>query len=745
MKSRFKGIILSSSCATALAVFMLPVGAANAQTTTSPQAGAAHVETLGEVVVTAERRTSTAQKTAASVSVRSGTQLLQQGRYQLSNIIEDVPGIAGGAKVDGGSSAIPGSDNPAAGLIIRGIPSNTPGGGSITSAAAAAALYVDDVYNGVGGGYDLDRVEVLRGPQGTLYGRSATTGVVAIHTGDPDLHKLGGNISAEDGTANLHRVSGAVDVPIIDDKVALRISGSRYERDGFDTPQGARTTSSDGRVKLLVKPTDNFTALFGAAWEDNMLRTGGLNMTEFPLGVYTYTPVGIQEVDTRNRQLWTNMNLDLGGVGLTYIGAYRNFQASGWANLGTLNQTISVPSDHFWTNEFRVHSQNDSTLQWQAGVTSYLNDMHDQNLIVSPSTGTTSADSIEHKKTTAVGAFAEATWHVLPNTRITGGLRYDYTDVQNDEIYSQSISSFPPIPALITSTISGDTGHRTFGNVTYKARIEQDLTPVNMLYAMASTGFSPGDVALATNAGGAPVVTSFQAETLYAYEAGSKNRFFDNRLEVNADVYYEDYGGFQTAVNVGSAFAGIYRSVLTPITAYGGEFEAIARPWTGGQIGLNMDYVFSRYHNIDPLFQPFFARSEIVGVVPFKLTLSGDQAFPLGESTTFSVHGDLRYHSAYDAARLQTNQLAWLPYAVDPAGVIEDISATLSFDHNRYALTGYVRNVGNLRQLNANVPFVFISNTPAASPLPTPPFLPASSGMQLTDPRTFGVVATAKF
>jgi outer membrane receptor protein involved in Fe transport len=117
------------------AVIAHPAFAQNA-----PAPAAAQAQVLQEVVVTAEHRTSTAQKTAASVSVRTGSDMLTQGRYQLSDILEDVPGISGGA-ANGVSTTIQGlgTDNPASGLTIRGVQSNAGAGGSVTSTAASAA------------------------------------------------------------------------------------------------------------------------------------------------------------------------------------------------------------------------------------------------------------------------------------------------------------------------------------------------------------------------------------------------------------------------------------------------------------------------------------------------------------------------------------------------------------------------------------------------------------------------------
>ena len=165
--------------------------------------------------------------------------MLTQGRYELKNILEDVPGVAGGAATTVNTSQGSGTDNPASGLTIRGVQSNAGAGGSITTTAAAAAIYVDDVYNGIGGGYDIDRVEVLRGPQGTLYGRSATAGVVAIHTARSQHHAVQrAKARRNSATTTCATMTGDVNVPIIEDKLALRVSGNLYERDGYYSAEG---------------------------------------------------------------------------------------------------------------------------------------------------------------------------------------------------------------------------------------------------------------------------------------------------------------------------------------------------------------------------------------------------------------------------------------------------------------------------------------------------------------------------
>jgi iron complex outermembrane receptor protein len=203
-----------------------------------------------------------------------------------------------------------------------------------------------------------------------------------VHTRDPNLTKFEGLASGEFATANLRNITAAVNLPFIDDKLGLRVSGNRYEQDGYDAPRGGRRTSWDGRVKLLFKPTDNLSILVGGAMNNSEFFTGEYNLVvKYPPGVNPKTAAPIRGVDTKNRQFWTNINWDMDSIGVEYIGSYRTYTAEGGVYLTTLGQDVSTPYDRFYTNEVRVHSQNNSTLQWQAGVVHYANGLRDHNKI----------------------------------------------------------------------------------------------------------------------------------------------------------------------------------------------------------------------------------------------------------------------------------------------------------------------------------------------------------------------------
>jgi outer membrane receptor for monomeric catechols len=149
-------------------------------------------EAFDEIVVTAERRASNVQDTAIAISVRAGSELAKEGKFTTKQVLEDIAGVIA---TDNNSRNIGSSDVQGNNITIRGVtPGETAGPGfSQISPTPATAVYVDGVYEGVGGAYDLDRVEVLRGPQGTLYGRSATAGVVAFHTRNPTMGEFEAN------------------------------------------------------------------------------------------------------------------------------------------------------------------------------------------------------------------------------------------------------------------------------------------------------------------------------------------------------------------------------------------------------------------------------------------------------------------------------------------------------------------------------------------------------------------------
>lgn len=689
----------------------LAAASIHAQTVTD----AASAGTLEEIVVTAERRVETAQKTGASVSVRTGDDLLREGKFSLSSMLENVPGLTGGAAVATTGTAGGGTDNLAAGLVIRGIPSNVGAGGSTTSTASAAAIYVDGVYNGVGGGYDIDRVEVLRGPQGTLYGRSATAGLVAIHTHDPELDAVGGNATVEAGNYDLQHYTAVLNLPLLNDTLGVRVAGNRYERDGYIDADGGAVRSTDGKIKVLYQPNDDISLLVGAAIQDNVDHTGGrvIGVVTDPQQV-AYADVPVGEVNNKFRQYWAELNWHLGFGTLTYQPAFRSWTQDGtvysYNQVGLIVNPLTTPKDHFVTHELRLSSDPASTLIWQVGALSYDNELENTatTYLGAQTPATLASVDTVTKDTEAYGAFAQATYPVTDAWRVTAGVRYDKTKVAVTERYEQGPFTAGPNPPQ-TFTLAGEEGKRDFSNWTYKLRVEHDLTATSLLYASVSTGFSPGDVTVTGNCLGANTVCALEleAETLTSYEIGSKNRFLEDTLQVNGTLFYSKYGSYQSAaIDVDEAPGPpAFATLSSPLESYGLEFELLYKLTQADLLGFNLGWTEAKYVDKPAVFARFVAEDEVtannspgsVAPIPLSTSLSYQHTFILPGDSELSLGAEALYSSSHGGHVTQAQKDAGLEPLVEiDSAVLGNVTATwIANEH--ISVSGYVRNVTDHR------------------------------------------------
>ncbi|EIZ78822.1 TonB-dependent receptor [Novosphingobium sp. Rr 2-17] len=734
-------------CLTALAIALSTPVLAQTEPQTDPKtspesAQAPAAPSPGDIIVTAERRAVNVQKVPLSVTVRSGEDLRQQGRNSLAQILENVAGVSGGGSL--GTSG-GGSDTPETGVSIRGVPSNASAAGSILSAVPTTAVYVDEVYSGVGGGYDIDRVEVLRGPQGTLYGRSATAGVITTHTADPSTEEFSGWGLAEIGNYDLRHLSGAINVPI-SDTVALRVSGNHFSRDGYDARDGGAFRSTDGRAKLLLKPTDNLSAVLGVAFQDNVTHTGEYSLQVTAPDEFTKVPIDIATGHNRFRQYWANINWELGGISLTYIPAYRTWHQDAdilVANGPTvLAQRQYTPKDNFLTQELRIASSDSAKFTWQTGAFYYDNKIESQNSAELQSNGALAYSGLTHKTTRNLGIYAEGTYHLTQTLRFSGGLRYDHTYVRNEQDYTANLNFGAGIPGtpefsypevLVTKSVSGDEATRRFNNITYKARLEYDLNPDSLVYASVASAFLPGDVQVASGADNQPIVLPYKEETLTSYEIGSKNRFFGGVLQVNGALFFYDYGGYQTAVNIGSAFAPSFIQITAPAQMKGGEVEIFVRPGSQDRLGINASYVDARFVNRSEATKAYISQTRIPNIPSTSANAFWEHRFDLASGSTFTLRGEVVYRSSYDLAAISAADKAagGLDYVKADDQVLGNVNLNWTSADKRFSLSGYVRNVTNSRTAST---LSVLSISPSLSITGT-----------RTDPRTYGIVAQAKF
>jgi iron complex outermembrane receptor protein len=751
MKTRHADLLCALVCVPCLATQAV---AADNGRAANPAPAAAGNE-LEEVIVTAERRTVDIQNVATSVSVRTGEELAAQGRYTTRQVLEDIPGFLA---VDNNSRNTGSADVQGNNITIRGIAAQNSAAGGVSgiSAAAGAAVYVDGVYEGIGSGYDIERVEALRGPQGTLYGRSATTGVVAFHTRNPSMDGFNGNASVEVGNYDLTHYTAAVNVPL-SNTFAMRVSGDYYKQDQGYYSQATRGqgTRTNARAKMLWKPNDTFSLLVGAAYEKREAFGGGTSYTAL-LPTYTLriTNAIVYPGTKDSRQYWAEANWDLGAVTLTYLPAYRTWVqddtqiSTNFFNTGQNSRTSqTTPIDHFLTHELRVASKDDARVKWQGGFFYYHNNLNNNVLqqyeTVAGVKGAILSQSNDLKDTLNQGVFAETTIPFTDSLRVTLGARYDDTKVVvNESLYQDpymlcgnNIGVIAPLPPGQACTGPG-TGNAplppattinvplTFHNFSYKARLEYDLTPKNMLYAMASSGFRPGDAGVSNGA-----ANILPAEKLTSFELGSKNRFLDDSLQVNAGVYFYDYQAFHTFYQTNIFIPISFVNVAVPAHNIGGEVEVQYRLTAHDRIGLDGSYVQSRWYDKPAGFALAYPQTKRA-MTPYTFNANYQHVFNLSNGSTVNARIDGRYEAAHASTDLQAQYLAigQDQYVQLGSRIIGNLSVGWTSDGGRYSASAYVRNFTNKRYTGYTVSTTL-----------------TQLGVNYSDPRTYGAILSARF
>lgn len=462
-------------CSAALVSFAF-AHPAQAQEKPASDAPAAAPADTGEIIVTALKRSESILKVPAAISVVGGGDLKTVGVNNVTDLQNLVPGLNIGTGGFGTN------------ISIRGVTSTD----QTSKGELGIAYNVDGAFVGRGqeqglSYFDIDRVEVLRGPQGTLYGRSSTGGAINVITKKPVIGVFEGYGKAEYGNYNTFRGEGAVNIPI-SDAIAIRVAGNVNKRDGYLKPQGfsivdtnavpptssytftpgsqkAKNDQSDqtGRVSIVIKPSDNvtFTGIAtighqggvgpGLALLDS-LNAGG--STKFNI---LANPVPAFQ-DTNFQNFVGTLNVKFGGVQLDVLGSHQHFKdhtQTTSTNNPLANTTGAGPSPVFPGSsaftladyqgvfnttqlEARISNVNPSTLDYVIGANYYYEKTHESDHnwnapVGSPLNTVTYQNSIDPLNTTShksYGFFAQGTYHVTPELGVVGGVRYSHDETK---------------------------------------------------------------------------------------------------------------------------------------------------------------------------------------------------------------------------------------------------------------------------------------------------------------------------
>ena len=504
---------------------------------------------LEEVVVTAQKRTELAQTTPISMEVYGAEEISRKG-------ITDIQALAINDTSLNFSSG--GSEGW---LTMRGISSrDVTEIGDPTVPVAQDGFFTNRPAQLINAMYDLERIEVLRGPQGTLYGRNATGGVVNIIVAKP-TNELEATGSVEIGNYNALNFGGMLNLPLTD-RLQLRGSFVSREHDGYrrtQQPLGAASSRGDdedtqsGRILLAWQPTDSIEALF--TYQNTRIDGVGVVAVNIPFIPDPTTPGDILHTmpdrgDPMSFPLGGPTDLDIsdetyklelqisdlpGDLVLTYLGGYNDFEWHQALPTPNLLTPPGVPNSFFQNeypktqnHELRLTSPADAVFSWQAGV--YYFEEKSTHLfsqsVADP--GSSNATAILDfyfplVETTSAAVFGQGSFNFTDEVKLTVGARYTEDEKERTGVFSIPLFGISGIPQDGSADFSKTTGH-----------VGLDWTPndQNFWYVKADTGYK---------AGGFTTCNPYDAEEVTTYEIGTKNRLRGDSVAFDVAAFYNDY------------------------------------------------------------------------------------------------------------------------------------------------------------------------------------------------------------
>jgi len=614
------------------------------------QAADAPSAALEEVVVTATKTGETAlQTTPITISALTSEEMAGSNMVDMKEIALRVPN-ANFANTNGFSQA-----------FIRGV-GNTSTGAAI-GGETNVGFYVDGVYleRGVGANtefFDVERIEVLRGPQGVLYGRNSTGGAVNIVTKDPG-EALNVSAGVTLGNYDRRRIDLSIGGPIVPGKLSARISGSLNRRNGYiDNLIGTDQNdehSSGLRGKLKYTPSDAVTIVLAGDWYRQRAvgdvarlvyaegATWPMLQAPIPSDFWTANidlPGKSDDADGYGGSATFDVNFR-NGIALRSITAYRkwdrDFQID--ADNNEVRRFHLLLHDRFntFTEELQLR-QRQSRWEWQLGLFYYK--LHNlwggdfQMDAIIP--GLLRSPELDlHSK--AWAAYANVALDVTERVTLNLGARYSDEDKDATTTTNLSIGSFVrPTSVVRTQAAWSDVSPR----VSLDYRIKKNA----MLYASVSKGFRAGQIA---DSNPPPYPTQVDPESLWSYEIGAKTTWADGRVRANAAVFFYDYKNMQQDMDVDGV------GVITNADSgklTGAELELLARPLSSLTLSAMLSYLDTEYGSFNyqdaDTGEVMNVKGKRFRYAPkYKSTLGADYAIALPNGGRLNLRSDITFVS----------------------------------------------------------------------------------------------------
>jgi outer membrane receptor protein involved in Fe transport len=670
----------------------------------------------GEIIVTAQKREQRLIDVPVGISVVGAADLATRNIQSVNDLSYYVPGLS--LRYDG-----PGSSQ----IFMRGA-------ANIRGSDALVASYMDEVPVTLTGGYrqidlralDLDRVEVLKGPQGTLYGQGAMAGTVRYVTKDPSLTEIEGFVRGDlsiidQGSIN-PKVSGAVSVPIISDVLAVRIAGDWEHGGGWiDQPglgihDGNNENIRNLRAKFLFRPSPDFDAtatimnyrmnsLFGLGYEtDDRTRPVPLSPD------YDLLPPRKDRAEVYN--LAMNYHLPFATItsSTSYVKLNRDYVTTYIAGPGTTtaglgNEGFDGNHDraHQFTQEVRLTAPKSSKLQYTVGA--FYKDAHgnlDDNGISYYLGGTYPFAYRKYDTSKSISLFADAGYQLLTRLTLGAGVRY-FHDRESAE------------------DLAGTVQKATFHSVDPRVYFTYALQPRWNIYGNVSKGFRSGGF----NSAGLP---AYKPETLWNFELGTKGDMAGGRVHFDLDGFYSLY---DNALRTGQFFnfpSGYisYTRNIGKLDIWGIEAELAWRVAKGLTVSVNGAYIDGEVTKVDidtaAGETANFRKGDGLDYAPkLSFTTAVDYEFPLTEVSKGFLHVDYVHRSKSCA----TDDSILIP-RTQCSDVIDMGNARAGVTiHDNFTVEAYVTNITNENR-RVDPYWVWFQSSH-------------------TKPRTIGVAVTRKF
>ncbi|MAT92387.1 MAG: hypothetical protein CME59_07280 [Halioglobus sp.] len=728
----------------------------------APAVTAKEAPTLEEVIVTARKREENLQETPVSITALSGTQIEQLKLFNVADIEQRTPNLTVRASDNGVSSALQ--------AYLRGV-------GQFDFALTVdpgVGMYVDGIYlaRTVGANFqlaDIEQVQVLRGPQGTLFGKNTIGGAINVVTRRPSGET---NYSAEltGGEDNYLSFDGYAEFPLSDD-LAASVAVLTTHSDGWQE----RDRGDDAGNDDMWATRGHLDADFTPEWNSHLV----MDYTHIDQNVYpqvladfdpgaavagpyngaVLAPIGesccepnIDDID-KSQALnrldkdqndtwglsWTN-TLELGELSLKSITGYRDMDSESYRDADNdVHNYFSVGSEfdvQQFSQEFLLSNASGESFEWLAGLY-YLYEDGDHASDVTVGEGLFEATGVvpldltlsydRTQEATSYAAFFNTTWHMSERARLNLAARYTY-DEKDLDMYTVKRASQTPVlipgptdPDSCSAVVADGPGSRLSCNDDWdefspRVGIDYDFSDSMMGYASVSTGFRSGVY------NGRPTSTAqvsvADPETLLSYEVGFKSQLWSNRLQINGALFYNDYEDRQFLVNRPSASAASALALVVDnaadSTLWGGELEFTVLPAEGLTISGGLSYIDPEFENFESV-NPDTGELEDLSDRPYSnvpdwtANLLAQYDYELERGGSLRLRGDMAYKSdiyySDDEESVSFDRLHADGYTLYNAG----ITYITADDHWEFGVFG--RNLGDTREIRGGFGVDAFGNT----------------------------------